>query len=132
MVTKNNFLFILSHLFISSIEVLFVIFPQYVYSYDISYYLIMSITLRPLFVCIIILFTSQGYLVSLCCWCIWMSEKLFQTRKNFPLLPKESIWYSMNIVSTEAPFLIWIQISHIRLYSLNDWYYQHFPLIVPR
>ena len=42
MVTKNNLLFIFSHLFISFKELIFIIIPQYIYEYDISYYTIMS------------------------------------------------------------------------------------------
>ena len=93
-------------IFISSIELLFVIIPRYVYACDIRYYTIMSLILKPLFLCIIMLFTSQIYLVFLCCLCIWMREKLFQTWQTFLILPKESIWYPMNLVSTEAPFLL--------------------------
>ena len=90
------------------------------------------IQFQHLFPCINILFYSHRYLVSLCCWCIWLRETLFQTQKTFLILPKGSILYSMNIVSTEAPICSWIQISNILLYSLHDRQFQHCPLSVPR
>ena len=79
---------------------------KYVYACEISYYLIMSFILQPLFICIIILFNIQRYLFSMCCWCIWLNGTLFWTQKTFLLLPKESIWSSMNLVSTEVIFFV--------------------------
>ena len=124
MAMNNNFLFIFSHLFILIIELLFII-PSYVYVYDTSNYIIISFILQHLFLCIIILCTSQRSLFSMCYWCIWLGETLFQTRQTFILFLKESIWYSINIVSAEAPFCSWIQISNSQLYSLHDWHCQH-------
>ena len=49
MVTKNNLLFIFSHLFISFKELIFIIIPQYIYEYDISYYTIMSFIFQNIF-----------------------------------------------------------------------------------
>ena len=46
---EEYFLLILSNLFLSSIELLYTIFPQYVNSYDISYYPIMSFILNIYF-----------------------------------------------------------------------------------
>ena len=43
---EDLFLFILSHLFILSIELLNMIYPQYVYTCDISYYPIISFILN--------------------------------------------------------------------------------------
>ena len=39
---EEQFLLILSHLLISSIELFYIFFPQYLYACDISYYLIIS------------------------------------------------------------------------------------------
>ena len=75
---------------------------------------------QHLFLRINLLFTSQRYLVSICCLCIWLHETLIQTNLILLLLPKEGIWDSMNIVSTETNFCIWSQISNIQLYSLHD------------
>ena len=71
------------------------------------------------------LLTSLWSWVSLWCWCIWMREKLLQTREIFLILPKGGIWHATNIVSTEAYIFSWIQISNIRLYSLHEWNLQH-------
>ena len=127
----NNIFTSFSHFFISLIGLLFVIFPQYVYACDIRYYPIIPFIFNIYFL-ENLLFTSKIYLVSLCCWCIWLSETLFQTRQTFPLLPKGIIWYSMNRVSTESTFCSWSQISNSVLYSLHDLYLQHCLLIVPR
>ena len=87
---------------------------------------------QHLFIHINLLFNSQISLVSLCCWCIWLRETLFQTRKSLPLLPKGSIQDSMNIVSTEATSCSWIKTFNKQLHSLHDWHCQHCPLTAPR
>ena len=63
---EKQLLFIFSHFFISYIELLFIISPQYIYACDISYYPTMSLILQPLFLRIILLFTGHGSLVYLC------------------------------------------------------------------
>ena len=68
-----------------------------------------SSILQPLFLRKIILFTSQISLFFLCFWCIYMCETLFQTWQTLLLLPKDIIWDSMNLVSTEALFLIGVR-----------------------
>ena len=87
----EEYIFCFNPFFISSIELLYMVFPQYVYACDISYYFIMSFILQPLFLLINMLLTSQKYLFSLCCWCIWLRETLIQTWETFLILPKGSI-----------------------------------------
>ena len=79
-----------------------------------------------LFLHINLIFTSQRFLVFLCCWCIWLSEKLFQTWKTFLILPMGIIWDSVNLLSTEAHFCSWSQIFNSLIYSMHDWRCQKF------
>ena len=90
------------------------------------------INFQPLFLHNNLLSTSQRYLFSLCCGCIWLRKTLFPTRQTLIILPKGSIQYSTNLVSTKALFCSWSQISNILLYSLHDWHYKHCTLTVPR
>ena len=118
-------------MFISSIEVLFIIIHEYIYACDICYYPNMSLTFKTLFLFVILLFASQRYLVFLCCWCIWLNLKLFQTCQKLILLPKDIMWDSINLGSMEVHFCNCGKMYNIQRYSLHDWHYQHFPLTVP-
>ena len=103
---KNNFLFICSQFFISSIEMLLIIIPPYVYACDIYHYPTMSFIFQLLLLCTIILFTSQRNLDFLYFFCIWLLEKLFQTWQTFLLISKKRIWDSTDLVSTEVLFVV--------------------------
>ena len=124
--------FFFGHLFISSIELSFIIITKYLYASDIWYYSIMTFILQHLCLCIILLYTSQRSLVFLCSWCIWLHKTLFQTRQWVVILSKDSICDSMNILSTGVQICNWIQISNSQLLSPHGWYYQQCKLTVPR